>query len=77
MIVLNSKMNNSSRYLSAYKHLVNYSFYSTKGVYNINKIKGTNNIRSKVTIASAHSLAGYIFPKILGNLKNYQEKFFM
>lgn len=44
--------------------------------YNIDKIKGTDNIRSKVTIASAHSLAGYIFPKILGNLKNYQEKIF-
>ncbi|KQW97555.1 cell density-dependent motility repressor [Acinetobacter sp. Root1280] len=44
--------------------------------YNIDKIKGTNDIRSRVTIASAHSLAGYIFPKILGNLKNYQEKIF-
>lgn len=44
--------------------------------YNIDKIKGTNDLRSKVTIASAHSLAGFIFPKILGNLKNYEEKIF-
>ncbi|MGK8802986.1 LysR substrate-binding domain-containing protein [Acinetobacter seifertii] len=44
--------------------------------FNIDRIKGDNHVRSKVTIASAHSLAGYIFPKILGNLKNYQEKIF-
>ncbi|MCG2572060.1 LysR substrate-binding domain-containing protein [Acinetobacter sp. ME22] len=44
--------------------------------YNIDRIKGDNNLRSRVTIASAHSLAGYIFPKILGNLKNYKDKIF-
>ncbi len=44
--------------------------------FNIDRVKGDNHVRSKVTIASAHSLAGYIFPKILGNLKNYQEKIF-
>lgn len=44
--------------------------------FNIDQIKGDNHVRSKVTIASAHSLVGYIFPKILGNLKNYQEKIF-
>ena len=44
--------------------------------YNIDKIKGNDHLRSRVTIASAHSLAGYLFPKILANLKNYQEKIF-
>lgn len=44
--------------------------------YNIDKIKGNDHLRSRVTIATAHSLAGYLFPKILANLKNYQEKIF-
>ncbi|MCF8999523.1 LysR substrate-binding domain-containing protein [Acinetobacter nectaris] len=44
--------------------------------YNIDKIKGTSEVRSKISIASAHSLSGYLFPQILKNLKNYKEKTF-
>lgn len=44
--------------------------------YNIEKIKGTSDLRSKIKIASAHSLSGHLFPKILKNLKNYTDKTF-
>lgn len=44
--------------------------------YNIEKIKGTSDLRSKIKIASAHSLSDHLFPKILKNLKNYTDKTF-
>lgn len=44
--------------------------------FNVAQIKGDHHLKSRVTIASAHSLAGHIFPKIMNNLKNYEEKIF-